>query len=51
MTCEDCVIVALCHGWNDAIKRSEGPDTWLQRLTPRKPRSPWSRATAPMPNA
>ncbi len=43
VTWEDCVIAALCHGWIDAIKRSEGPDAWLQRLTPRKPRSPWSQ--------
>ncbi len=36
------MITALRHGWIDSAKRSAGPDAWLQRLTPRKPRSPWS---------
>jgi len=43
VTWEDCVKAALCHGWIDGIKRSAGPHAWLQRLTPRKPKSPWSR--------
>lgn len=43
VTWEDCVLAALAHGWIDGVKRSAGPDAWLQRLTPRKPRSPWSQ--------
>ncbi len=35
--------VALCYGWIDAQKRSYDDASWLQRFTPRKPRSPWSR--------
>ncbi|SDP94560.1 Uncharacterized conserved protein YdeI, YjbR/CyaY-like superfamily, DUF1801 family [Actinopolyspora xinjiangensis] len=34
---------ALCFGWIDAVKRSYDDSSWLQRFTPRKPRSKWSR--------
>ncbi len=34
---------ALCHGWIDAQKRAGDAASWLQRFTPRKPRSVWSR--------
>lgn len=39
---EDCVLCALAVGWIDGQGRSEGPETWVQRLTPRRPRSLWS---------
>ena len=35
--------VALCHGWIDGQKRSEGEHHWLQRFTPRTARSIWSK--------
>jgi len=35
--------VALCHGWIDGQKRSLDATHWLQRFTPRTPRSRWSR--------
>ena len=36
--------VALAHGWIDGIKRKgDDPDFWLQRFTPRRPRSVWSK--------
>ena len=35
--------VALCHGWIDGQKRGFDDEFWLQRFTPRKPRSRWSR--------
>ena len=35
--------VALCFGWIDAQKRSLDDTTWLQRFTPRGPRSRWSK--------
>jgi uncharacterized protein YdeI (YjbR/CyaY-like superfamily) len=36
--------VALAHGWIDGIKRKgDEPDFWLQRFTPRRPRSVWSK--------
>ncbi|NHD16929.1 MULTISPECIES: YdeI/OmpD-associated family protein [unclassified Actinopolyspora] len=34
---------ALCFGWIDAVKRSYDDSSWLQRFTPRKSRSKWSR--------
>ncbi|MGJ7905891.1 YdeI/OmpD-associated family protein [Actinopolyspora sp. H202] len=34
---------ALCFGWIDAMKRSYDDSSWLQRFTPRKSRSKWSR--------
>lgn len=40
---EEAVIEALAFGWIDGVKRSGGPDHWLQRFTPRKARSAWSQ--------
>jgi uncharacterized protein YdeI (YjbR/CyaY-like superfamily) len=39
----EAVDVALCHGWIDGQKGSFDDEYWLQRLTPRKPGSKWSR--------
>jgi uncharacterized protein YdeI (YjbR/CyaY-like superfamily) len=35
--------VALCHGWIDGLKRSCDERFFLQRFTPRRPQSLWSR--------
>ena len=35
--------VALCYGWIDGQKASFDEDYWLQRFTPRRPRSKWSK--------
>ena len=36
--------VALAHGWIDGQKRAgDDPDVWVQRFTPRRRRSLWSR--------
>jgi len=35
--------VALCYGWIDGQKDRFDGDYWLQRFTPRRPRSPWSK--------
>jgi len=35
--------VALCFGWIDGQKRAFDGDYWLQRFTPRKPGSKWSK--------
>ena len=35
--------VALCFGWIDGQKRGFDEDYWLQRFTPRKPGSKWSK--------
>ena len=34
---------ALAWGWIDSQKRALDDAAWLQRFTPRKPRSPWSK--------
>ena len=34
---------ALCYGWIDSQLRSLDSDYYLQRFTPRKPRSKWSK--------
>ncbi len=34
---------ALCHGWIDGQARSRDESTYLQRFTPRRPRSIWSK--------
>lgn len=35
--------VALCHGWIDGQKRGMDAQYFLQRFTPRRPRSLWSQ--------
>lgn len=34
---------ALCYGWIDAVKNSYNAESWLQKFTPRKARSKWSK--------
>lgn len=40
---EEALDAALCFGWIDAQKDSFDGDYWLQRFTPRTPRSKWSK--------
>jgi len=42
MAYSDALELAICFGWIDALRRGDGPDFYLQRFTPRKPRSLWS---------
>jgi uncharacterized protein YdeI (YjbR/CyaY-like superfamily) len=35
--------VALCWGWIDGLKKSYDAQSFLQRFTPRKPKSVWSK--------
>ena len=35
--------VALCYGWIDAQKKPESEQAWLQRFTPRRAKSIWSK--------
>ncbi len=35
--------VALCWGWIDGIRKSLDEQSYLQRYSPRTPRSPWSQ--------
>jgi len=39
----EVVIETLCWGWIDGIKKSIDGEAYLQRITPRKPRSSWSK--------
>ncbi len=39
----DALTAALCFGWIDGQKGRLDDDYWLQRFTPRKPGSRWSR--------
>lgn len=43
VTWDDVVIEALCWGWIDGIKKSLDDDSYLQRITPRKKQSCWSK--------
>jgi uncharacterized protein YdeI (YjbR/CyaY-like superfamily) len=43
VTWEDVVIEALCWGWIDGVKKSIDDQSYLQRVTPRKTRSNWSK--------
>jgi uncharacterized protein YdeI (YjbR/CyaY-like superfamily) len=40
---DEAVDVALCFGWIDGQKRGLDGQYWLQRFTPRQPRSRWSK--------
>lgn len=40
---DHAVETALCHGWIDAIRKSYDSLSFVQRFTPRKPRSIWSQ--------
>ncbi len=43
VTWDDVVIEALCWGWIDGIKKSIDEQSYLQRITPRKVNSAWSK--------
>ena len=43
VTWNDVVIESLCWGWIDGIKKSIDDQAYLQRITPRKTRSNWSK--------
>ena len=43
VTWNEIVIETLCWGWIDGVKKSLGEEAYLQRITPRKPRSSWSK--------
>jgi uncharacterized protein YdeI (YjbR/CyaY-like superfamily) len=43
VTYAEAVDAALCHGWIDGQKDASDEAWWLQRFTPRGPRSKWSK--------
>jgi len=43
VTWDDVVVEMLCWGWIDGVKKSIDEQAYLQRVTPRKARSNWSK--------
>ncbi len=43
VTWNDCVLAAIAWGWIDGHKKSLDDVSFLQRLTPRRPKSNWSK--------
>jgi uncharacterized protein YdeI (YjbR/CyaY-like superfamily) len=43
VTISDALDVALCYGWIDSQRVGRDTDYYLQRYSPRRPRSNWSR--------
>ena len=43
ITYDEALEVALCFGWIDGLKKSLDERFFLQRFTPRRPRSSWSK--------
>ncbi len=44
ITHPEALTAALCYGWIDGqLKKDGDPESWLQRFTPRRPRSLWSK--------
>jgi uncharacterized protein YdeI (YjbR/CyaY-like superfamily) len=43
VTYEEALDVALCYGWIDGQKKGFDDMYWLQKFTPRGPRSMWSK--------
>jgi uncharacterized protein YdeI (YjbR/CyaY-like superfamily) len=40
---DEAVEIALCYGWIDGQKKAKDAMVWLQRFSPRRPRSLWSK--------
>jgi len=43
ITYAEALDAALCHGWIDGQKKPYDADSWLQKFTPRRPKSIWSK--------
>lgn len=43
ITPKEAIDVCLCWGWIDAVRKSFDETSYLQRYTPRRPRSIWSQ--------
>jgi uncharacterized protein YdeI (YjbR/CyaY-like superfamily) len=43
ITWDEAVLEALAWGWIDGIKKSNDAASWFQRVSPRKPKSTWSK--------
>ena len=43
VTPDEAIDVALCWGWIDGVRRAYDAQSFLQRFTPRRPKSVWSQ--------
>ncbi|MEU4196528.1 YdeI/OmpD-associated family protein [Kribbella sp. NPDC026611] len=43
LTYDEALEEALCHGWIDGQRKGRDESTFIQRYTPRRPRSMWSQ--------
>ena len=43
VTFDEALDAALCHGWIDGLRKSDGDEYFIQRFTPRRKRSTWSK--------
>jgi uncharacterized protein YdeI (YjbR/CyaY-like superfamily) len=43
LTYEEALLEALCYGWIDGQSKSFDEKSWVQRFTPRRPKSVWSK--------
>ena len=43
VTYAEALEIVLCHGWIDAVRRAHDDKHFLQKYTPRGPRSIWSQ--------
>jgi len=43
ITYAEALDVALCYGWIDGQKKSYDTESWIQKYTPRRPKSIWSK--------
>ena len=43
MSYAEAVEVALCYGWIDGQSKANNETSWLQKFTPRRKRSIWSK--------
>ena len=43
ITYPEALLEALCYGWIDGVRKAHDAVSYLQRFTPRRPKSIWSR--------
>ncbi len=43
LTVAEALDIALCYGWIDGLRKGESDTTYLQKYTPRRARSTWSK--------
>jgi len=51
VTYHEALEVALCYGWIDGQKKPYDESSWLQKFTPRRPKSIWSKINRDVCNA